>query len=60
MPAQPRDPSADETPHGHQHTADDEIFDEDSLREDQPYANLEDEPNTPSTPNSENAGGGSW
>ena len=44
MPAQPRDPSADQPTQGHTHTADHEIFDEDSLREDQPYANLEDDP----------------
>ena len=61
MPAQPRDPSADQPTQGHTHTADHEIFDEDSLREDQPYADLEDEPDLPSTPvRSDSEGAGSW
>ena len=61
MPALPLDPSTDEPAHGHTHEADHEIFDEDSLREDQPYAQLEDAPEdyrTPRSPDSE--GGGSW
>jgi hypothetical protein len=61
MPAQPLVPPAGEPTHGHTHDADHEIFDEDSLREDQPYAGLEDEPDTKSTPDSsESEGGGSW
>jgi hypothetical protein len=61
MPAQPRDPSADEPTHDHTHNADHEIFDEDSLREDQPYAELEDDPDTDGTPGSpESEGSGSW
>ena len=61
MPAQPLDPSTDEATRGHTHDADHEIFDEDSLREEQPYAQLEDDIDshrTPSSPDSE--GGGSW
>ena len=61
MPALPLDPSTDEPTHGHSHEADREILDEDSLREDQPYAQLEDDPDdlgTPRSPDSE--GGGSW
>jgi hypothetical protein len=47
--------------HGHAHTADHEIFDEDSLREDQPYAKLEDDPDSTSLPDtSESEGAGSW
>ena len=46
MPAQPFAPSDDEPTHDHTHNADHEIFDEDSLREEQPYAELEDDPET--------------
>jgi hypothetical protein len=61
MPAQPRDPSADQPTHGHTHTADHEVFDEDSLREDQPYAKLEDDPDSTDAPDtSDSEGGGSW
>jgi hypothetical protein len=61
MPAQPLAPSADEPSHDHRHTADHEVFDEDGLREDQPYAELEDDPDTYSTPHSSDSeGGGSW
>jgi hypothetical protein len=61
MPAHPRDPSADEPTQGHSHTADHEVFDEDSLREDQPYADLEDEMGTTSTPDAADPeGAGSW
>ena len=42
MPAQPLAPSANEPTHN----ADHEVFDEDSLREEQPYAELEDDPET--------------
>ena len=61
MPAQPLAPSADEPTHDHTHNADHEIFDEDSLREDQPYADLEDDPDTYRKPDSpESEGSGSW
>ena len=61
MPAQPLVPSADEPTHAHTHNADHEIFDEDSLREDQPYADLEDDPDTYRKPDSpESEGSGSW
>jgi hypothetical protein len=61
MPAQPRDPSADQPTQGHTHTADHEIFDEDSLREDQPYANLEDDPDATRGPDtSEPEGADAW
>jgi hypothetical protein len=62
MPAQPFDSSAGERPHDHQHDADHEIFDEDDLREDQPYADLEDDVDSTSTTPSEteSGGGGSW
>jgi hypothetical protein len=63
MPAQPFDPSADERAHDHHHDADHEIFDEDSLREDQPYADLEDERGTTGTqesPEPDGSGSGSW
>ena len=61
MPAQPPAHSADEPTIGHTHNADHEIFDEDDLREDQPYAELEDDPGTSGTPASpESGGGGSW
>lgn len=50
MPALPRDPSADQPTQGHAHTADHEVFDEDGLREDQPYAKLEDEPDVTGGP----------
>lgn len=61
MPAQPLAPSADEPTHGHTHNADHEIFDEDSLREDQPYAELEDDPETNHKQDvDESEGSGSW
>jgi len=61
MPAQPLAPSAGEPSQDHTHNADHEVFDEDSLREDQPYAELEDDPDTHSTPHSpDSEGGGSW
>jgi hypothetical protein len=61
MPEQPFDSSADERTHDHTHTADHEIFDEDGLREDQPYADLEDAPETDSPPDSpEPEVAGSW
>jgi hypothetical protein len=61
MPALPFDSSAGERTHDHHHDADHEIFDEDALREDQPYADLEDEPEVTGTPDSpEPEGAGSW
>jgi hypothetical protein len=61
MPAQSLAPSADEPTHGHTYDADHELFDEDSLREDQPYAELEDDPKTNHTPDGrESEGRGSW
>lgn len=63
MPAQSPDLSADEPTNGHTHTAEHEVFDEDSLQEDQPYADLEDDLDASSTTSSsepESGGGGSW
>ena len=63
MPAQSQGPSADEPTSGHTSPAEREAFDEDSLREDQPYADLEDELDSTSTTSSsepDSGGGGSW
>ncbi len=61
MHEQPFDSSGEERTQGHTHNADHEVFDEDSLREEQPYAELEDELRSSSTPDSaEPEGGGSW
>jgi hypothetical protein len=54
---------ADEPTNGHTSPAEHEALDEDSLREDQPYANLEDDLDSTSTTSpsdSDSGGGGSW
>jgi hypothetical protein len=68
MPAQSRDPSADEpgsgqSPerHGSPVTpADHDLLDEDSLLEEQPYASLEEELVTYAEPEDDIEGPGSW